>query len=159
MAFGGPLGGAPLTRYEAGAGKVFWVKDSNGVEIPVITARYSIWEHANGRDRSGTPAKVAREIRQAVENAPAGDGPRFDWVIVHVWSWFKQSPGTDENPENMPQKNGANQGAKRGYEPAMWCAERLPASIRTVSPAEMIWRLRMKHNPEQTQKLIQQWQP
>ena len=31
--------------YEAGAGETFWVKDRNGIELPVITARYSIWEH------------------------------------------------------------------------------------------------------------------
>ena len=27
--------------YEAGAGKVFWVKDRLGLDVPVITARYS----------------------------------------------------------------------------------------------------------------------
>ncbi len=31
--------------YEAGAGKTFWVKDRNGIEVPVISARYSIWNH------------------------------------------------------------------------------------------------------------------
>ena len=31
--------------YETGAGKVFWVRDRNGVEVPVISARYSIWNH------------------------------------------------------------------------------------------------------------------
>src|SRR5262249_44516413 len=40
--------------YEGGAGKTFWVKDRKGVEIPVVTARYSIWEHTNDRPRSGT---------------------------------------------------------------------------------------------------------
>ena len=49
--------------YEGGAGEVFWVKDRRGIEIPVISARYSIWAGANGRPRAGTPAKVAREIR------------------------------------------------------------------------------------------------
>jgi hypothetical protein len=27
--------------YEAGAGKTFWVRDPNGVELPVLSARYS----------------------------------------------------------------------------------------------------------------------
>jgi hypothetical protein len=80
-------------------------------------------------------------------------------VIAHAWSWFKQSPGADENAEDMPQEEDAAGGGMRGYAPVMWCAERLPASIRTVSPGELIWRLRMKHNPEQTKLLIQQWQP
>ena len=145
--------------YEAGAGKTFWVKDRNGIEVPVISARYSIWNHLNHRPRAGTPAKVAREIRQSVENAPRGETPRYDWVIVHAWSWFKKASGTDENAEDMPQEDAAAKGGQSVYGPVTWCAERLPANIRTVSPEELIWRIRMKHNPEQTKKLIQQWQP
>ncbi|MGA2093770.1 MAG: hypothetical protein ABSH16_10245 [Sedimentisphaerales bacterium] len=144
--------------YEAGAGKVFWVKDRNGIEIPVITARYSIWNRHNQRKRSGTPAKVAREIRQTVENSPPAELPRYDWVIAHAWSWFRQSPGDDENAENMPQENASKQGGTRVYAPVMWCAERLSPNIRIISPEEMAWRIRMKHNPEQTRKLIQDWQ-
>jgi hypothetical protein len=144
-------------RYEAGAGKVFWVKDRNGVEIPVITARYSIWDHHNQRKRSGTPAKVAREIRQTVESTLPSELPRYDWVITHIWSWFRKAPGTNENAEDMPQENAAAQGGVRGYTPVTWCAERLPSNIRTVGPEELIWRIRMKHNPEQTKKLIQDW--
>jgi len=142
--------------YEAGAGKTFWVKDRNGVEVPVVSARYSIWSHAN-RPRAGTPAKVAREIRQTVEGARANELPRYDWVIAHVWSWFKPAPGSNENAEDMPQENAAAQGGVRGYTPVTWCAARLPTNIRTVSPEELIWRIRMKHNAEQTKKLIVEW--
>jgi hypothetical protein len=144
--------------YEGGAGKVFWAKDRNGVEIPVISARYSIWEHANNRERAGTPAKVAREIRQTVEKAGA-DGPRYDWAIVHLWSWFKKTPGDDENAENMPQRGAAATGGERGYGPATWCAEKLGANVRTLNSAEMIWRVRMMHNAKQTKKAIEEWQP
>ena len=63
------------TPYEAGGGKTFWVKDRNGVEIPVVTARYSIWEHTNAQPRSGTPAKVAREIRDTVSAAASRTAP------------------------------------------------------------------------------------
>jgi len=38
-----------------------------------------------------------------------------------------------------------------------WSAARLPLNIRTVSPEELIWRIRMKHNPEQTKKLVASW--
>ena len=145
------------SRYEAGAGKTFWVKDRNGIEVPVITARYSIWEHKNNQERAGTPAKIAREIRQTVENASSDQLPRYDWVIDHVWSWFKRAPGTDENAENMPQENAATEGGVRGYSPVTWCAERLPANVRVVSPEELVWRIRMKHNPPQTEKLISQF--
>jgi len=143
--------------YEAGAGKTFWVKDRTGIEVPVITARYSIWEHANNRERSGTPAKIAREIRETVEKTPREQLPRYDWVIDHVWSYFKRAPGGDESAENMPQEDAAAKGGVRGYSPATWCAERLPASIRVVSPEELVWRIRMQHDPQQTKKLIGQF--
>jgi hypothetical protein len=143
--------------YEAGAGKTFWVKDRNGIEVPVISARYAIWNYLNHRPRAGTPAKVAREIRQTVEKTPQGEQPRYDWVIVHAWSWFKKASGNDENAENMPQEDAAAKGGQSVYTPVTWCAERLPSSIRTVSPEELIWRIRMKHNPVQTKKLIPEW--
>jgi hypothetical protein len=144
--------------YEGGAGKTFWVKDHNGIEVPVITARYSIWEHANDRDRAGTPARVAREIRQTVERTPPEQSPRYDWVIAHAWSYFKRMPGTDEDAENMSQENAAATGGVCGYSPVTWCAERLPASIRIVNPEELAWRIRMQHDPSQTRKLINQSQ-
>jgi len=143
--------------YEAGAGKTFWVKDRNGIEVPVISAGYSIWNHLNHRPRAGTPAKVARVIRQTVEKTPRGEQPRYDWVIVHAWSWFKKTSGNDENAEDMPQEDAAAKGGQSVYAPVTWCAERLPSNIRTVSPEELIWRIRMKYNPEQTKKLIQEW--
>lgn len=146
------------SAYEAGAGRIFWVKDRNGVEVPVITARYSIWEHANNRERAGTPAKVAREIRQTVEKTAPAQLPRYDWVIAHAWSCFKHAPGTDENAENMPPENVATEGGVRGYSPVTWCAVRLPASVRVVSPEELVWRIRMQHDPSQTKKLISQFQ-
>jgi hypothetical protein len=142
--------------YEAGAGKLFWVKDRNGMEVPVVSARYSIWSHVN-RPRAGTPARIAREIRQTIESAPPGELPRYDWVIAHVWSWFKHAPGSDESAEEMPQDDAAANGGVRGYTPVTWCAERLPSNIRTVLPEELIWRIRMKHNAEETKKLMEQW--
>ena len=137
--------------YEAGAGKTFWVKDLRGIEIPVITARYSIWEHSNHRPRSGTPAKVAREIRDTA----GGNTVRHDWVIVHAWSYFKQVSGPDENSENLPQQDAPAQGGVRGYEPALRCAERLPAEVRTVSPKEHVWRIRMEHDDAATRQLLE----
>jgi hypothetical protein len=143
--------------YEGGEGKVFWVRDRNGIEVPVISARYSIWEHANNRDRAGTPAKVAREIQGSVKSSPPDDVPRYDWIIVHAWSFFKHAPGTDENAENMPQEQAPVEGGIRGYTPAVWCADRLPSSIRTIRPEELAWRIRMKHNAEQTRHVIAEW--
>jgi hypothetical protein len=143
--------------YEDGAGKTFWVKDRNGMELPVITARYSIWEHSNDRELAGTPAKVTRIIKQTVEQTPREDLPRYDWVIAHVWSYFKKAPGNDENAENMPQEGAATRGGVRGYSPAVWCADRLPSNIRVISPEELAWRLRMKHDPSQAKTFMTQF--
>ena len=141
------------SAYEAGAGKTFWVHDGAGTELPVITARYAIWENLNAPPRAGTPAKVAREIMQTVEKAGGQRGPRYDWVITHVWSWFKPAIGSaDENAENMPQADAPMHGGARGYLAATWCAERLPPTIRVVSPEELVWRLRMQRDPAGTRK-------
>ncbi|MBS0265500.1 MAG: hypothetical protein JSS02_26445 [Planctomycetes bacterium] len=137
--------------YEGGAGKTFWVKDRRGVEIPVISARYSIWEHANRRPRAGTPAKVAREIRDST----AGPQPRHDWVIVHAWSYFRRAEGGSEEAENLPQDTASAQGGVRGYGPAIWCAERLPDTVRVVTPEEMVWRIRRQHDPATTERLLE----
>ena len=139
--------------YEGGAGATYWVKDSRGVDIPVTTARYSIWEHAN-RPRSGTPAKVAHEIQKVA----TGKSPHLDWVVVHAWSYFRHVSGNNDNAEEMPQDTAVAQGGERGYRPAVWCAERLPESVKVVSPEELCWRIRMKHDPTKTKKLIEDFQ-
>jgi len=139
--------------YEAGAGKVFWVKDRNGLDLPVVSTRFSIWSQIK-RARAGTPAKVAREIRQTMERTPSNELPRYDWVIAHVWSWFKPAPGSDELAQEVSQENPMAPGAVRGYEPVTWCAARLPQNVRSMTPEELLWRIRMKHNPQETKKLI-----
>ncbi|MCX7018089.1 MAG: GxGYxYP family putative glycoside hydrolase [Candidatus Sumerlaeota bacterium] len=141
--------------YEGGAGQIFWVKDKSGNDVPVITARYAIWENSNKRLRCGTPAKIAREIMDTVRNAPGNDRQTLDWVITHCWSYFKKPPGADENAENMPQTGAPRRGGIRGYTPAVWCAERLPDNVKVISPEELVWRIRMKKNPDQTTKLTQ----
>lgn len=117
--------------YEAGAGAVYWVKDRAGREIPVITARYSIWENSNNRPRAGTPAKIAREIQDA-------KSPPFQWTICHAWSHFRSSPGSDESAENLDQSKATAANSTRGYLPAVWCAERINPPVNVTSPEEMI---------------------
>ncbi len=140
--------------YEGGAGATYWVKDRHGIEIPVISCRYSIWEHANTRPRAGTPIRVAQES----QGGAFGAASRLDWVIVHAWSYFRRAAGDDENAENMPQENAASEGGIRGYTPAVWCAERLPKDIRVVTPEELCWRIRMRHDAASTKKLIESFQ-
>jgi hypothetical protein len=71
-------------------------------------------------------------------------------------TYSKQAPGADENAENLPQERAPAQGGVRGYAPAVWCAERLRAGIRVISPEELVWRIRMEHDPAQTKRLLSQ---
>ena len=121
----------------------------------MITARYSIWEHSNSRERSGTPAKVAREIKQTVEQTPHEKLPRYDWVIAHVWSYFKESPGTDENAEQLSQEN-ATTNWNTGLFAGSLVRRTFASHIRVISPEEMVWRMRMKHDPSQTKEFMNQ---
>lgn len=145
--------------YEGGAGRIHWVQNRRGEEVPVVSTRYSIWEHSNERPRSGTPAKVAREIRETVAEAEKQGRQNLDWVITHAWSYFKYAPGADEDAENMEQKDAPKKGGVRGYAPVVWCVDRLPDNVRAVLPEELLWRIRMEHNPDQTRAFIERWKP
>ena len=147
--------------YNAGGGKVFWFRDARGIDIPVITLRYQVWWNLNHRANTGTPAKVAREIRESVAGAAPEELPRNDWAMGNVWAYFKPETGNDEDAENLPLKKALPAGASyerlggvRGYAPLAWCAQRLPDSIRVVPADEMAWRVRMRHDPVQTQRLM-----
>src|SRR6266566_2349861 len=87
--------------------------------------------------------------------AKAVEKPRYDWVIAHAWSYFRKAPGADENAENLPASNPSS--GVRGYTPVTWCAERLPANIRVISPEELIWRIRMRHDAAQTKMCMSQF--
>ncbi len=141
--------------YEGGDGKVFWVKRTDGIEIPVVTAKYALWGNANTLGpRIGTPAKVARLINKSSQEAIAGEPQTGDWTIVHAWSYFKHAPGADEDAENLPQESAVSQGGVRGVTPVEWCVERLAPSIHVVTPEELVWRLRMQHDPVQTSRIL-----
>ena len=141
--------------YEGGGGKVFWVHRPDGIEIPVVTAKYAIWANANTLGpRIGTPAKVARLINASTRTTEHQETDTDHWTIVHAWSYFKHAPGDDENAENIPQIDATSQGGTRGATPVQWCVERLDPSIHVVTPEELVWRLRMRHNQEQTEKIL-----
>lgn len=123
--------------YHGGHGKVMWVKNKNGVEIPVVAARYSLWKNLNVKG-GGDVTKIASVINQSVKNEPE----TMDFTIIHAWSTF-------ENPAN-PQESGG------GMLPVKWLVNRLDDKVKIVSPEELLWRIRMKHNKEETLKSINQ---
>lgn len=134
------------TPYAGGNGEIMWFKNSKGINIPVVTVRYSIWNMGNSNSASeGTPAFIASKIN-SLSNASKST---FSMVAVHAWSAFsdigESTSLTDEN------KNGTAYGAT----PVSWCVKRLNKKIRVVNAEEFFWQLRMKTYPEETKKLLQ----
>lgn len=121
--------------YHGGYGEVIWVKNKKGIEIPVVTAKYSLWK---GLDYMG--GGNVEEVSMAINNHVEGKDESMDWTIVHAWSTF-------ENPANPGEM-------RKGLDPTKWCIEQLDEKIKVVSPEELLWRIRMKHNKAQTSELI-----
>ncbi len=136
--------------YEGGAGEVFWVKNRHGIEIPVVTCKYSIWANVTGRPRIGTPAKIARLINREAATAAEQGRRSYSWTVVHSWSFFKQAAGSDDQSENMPQEDASQRGGQRGVAPVKWCIDRLAPQVKPVNIEELLWRIRMDHNPQHT---------
>ncbi|QHI69930.1 GxGYxYP domain-containing protein [Tichowtungia aerotolerans] len=133
--------------YEEGNGQIFWMKNANGIDIPVVSAKYALWANQN-HEHSGTPVKVARLIN---EESAAATEPFYAWTIIHAWSGFYENWAADEDEES-----GAfgRDGTQAGVAPAYWCVKRLNPSVRVVTPDELIWRIRMAYRPEQTKSVL-----
>lgn len=133
------------TPYAGGNGSIMWFKNSKGINIPVISVRYSIWNMGKTNASSeGTPAFVATKINSLSADAKS----TFSLVAVHAWSAFSDIGAsgslTDEN----------NNGTYFGATPVSWCAKRINKEVRIVNTEEFIWQLRMKTYPEETNNLL-----
>lgn len=137
--------------YEEGNGEIYWIENAEGIEIPVVTAKYSLW--ANSRfERSGTPVKVARMINEDAAAARQKNEPFHIWTSVHAWSGFHENWTADEDDENGEYDRD---GTQAGVAPTYWCTKRIDSTIKVVSPDELVWRIRMAHRPEQTRKVLE----
>ncbi len=131
--------------YEGGPGDIIWVKNKAGIEIPVVRASYALWANYNTKF-GGTPNKIARLINEDAEKKSS-----YNWTVVHAWSAFKQVQGDDENQQNGTYGDPAH---AVGPEPVKWIAEKLTDDIKVVTIEELLWLMRMEHNPAQTKKII-----
>lgn len=113
------------TPYAGGEGKVFWVTNREGLDIPVITTKYSIWDRLH--EREGTPDFVADKLKEDTNTES------YSIVCVHAWSSF----------------NGI-----KGAGAAKMCMEKLGDDFEVVNLQELIWRLRMSERPDQTKKKL-----
>lgn len=135
--------------YNGGHGDVFWVKDRNGDDIPVCTARYQVWAnlHIPG---SGTPQRIVECINA---DAEAGDDTAYGFTIVHAWSRFARNG--DGSVRELDQKSREGQ---RGVEPVLWGADFINRKTSLVTVEELLWRIRMDHDPQRTKEIISEMQ-
>jgi hypothetical protein len=130
--------------YNGGSGEVYWYKNSDGIEIPVITVRYTIWNFgANENIGQGTPAFIASKIKK--------DLPDFSLIDIHAWSTFADIGSSDD------LLGETSKGTVYGAGAAVLCQKRLPSNVKCVSLQELIWRMRMKHRPDQTKNILNQF--
>lgn len=136
--------------YAAGNGLTMWFKNSQGHDIPVVTVSYSLWNFGNiNHALEGTPAYIASKYNQLADTMTDNT---FSVTSIHAWSQFKKSIETT----NLTAENCISTGehGHSGVKPALWCIERLNSKFKVVNAEELIWQLRMKHNPEQTKQII-----
>ncbi|MEG1935551.1 MAG: hypothetical protein RR141_06110, partial [Rikenellaceae bacterium] len=113
--------------YNDNKGDVFWIKNRQGVDIPVVAPKYSLWKGISAAG-SGDPTKIAGLIN----NDPLDNC----FTIVHAWSKY----GTDDI---------------QGTQAVAQCKSDINSnSVKVVSLEELLWRIRMKHNPEETKKVL-----
>jgi hypothetical protein len=132
--------------YEGGDGAVYWAQDAEGVDIPVITAKYAIWSGIR-HERAGPPTRVAKLINEQA----AKEAPLLCWTITHTWSGFKETPEAVEWEE---EARFQAPGTEAAVTPTRWCVDRLSQDVRVVTPEELAWRVRMRDRPAQTKKLL-----
>lgn len=131
--------------YAGGKGSILWVQNGSGFDIPVVTAKYSLWNKGNvNKNNEGTPAFVANRLK-----AEQGE-ESFSLISVHAWSKFKDcGMAADELEENRD-------GNLKGPGAAKLCKQHLDDNFETVSVQELIWRIRARHQPEQTARLLRE---
>jgi hypothetical protein len=137
------------TPYTAGRGAVHWVSAANDSQIPVISARFALWNNAR-RPGEGSPAKVAEYLNAMPHEGAPSTEDRFSWVTVHAWSWFReQPPGDRPETEECDQAQGGQPGTGRGLLPVAWCVRNLKPHVRVVTPTELILLLHLRMRPRQ----------
>lgn len=134
--------------YAGGEGKVMWFENSEGIEIPVVTARYAIWNHGNSNlPNQGTPTYIASKINELSQQSETS----HSLVVVHAWSKFTYI-GDSDDP--LRENLGGN---TAGANPVSWCQNKLNSNVKVVNIEELIWQIRMNKNPEQTKEYLSRY--
>lgn len=123
-------------------GQIYWHPNREGIDIPVVTARYSLWDEVNPhRPRAGVPEFVASLVNRDYLTACEKCERLLGWTIVHAWSDFAESSPLTPRPAI-------------GLNPVLRTRELLLPAVRSVSADELLWRIRMEYRSEQTRRVL-----
>src|SRR5262249_47980513 len=115
------------------------------------SCRFTVWAQT-GRPHDAAPASVAAQMNQLPTAGKTTSDDAFSWVLVHAWSRFRRAP--QNAPLDAEEKDVAQDKAipdtARGYEPALWAAERLDSQVKPVTATELLWRIRLRLRPQST---------
>lgn len=116
-------------------GDMIWVKNKESIDIPVVTAKFSIWSELFNDPLCGGPDYVAslinRDAAQAVKQKEKNSP--LSWTIIHAWSDFSKTA----NSTDLPIK---------GYNAGKASDLLLSPQVKNVSLNELLWRIRKRHS-------------
>lgn len=136
------IGYAP---YAGGKGEIMWFTNSDGIDIPVVSVKYSIWNYNTyNAEREGTPTYIAHRLNEEDTETVTP----FSAVSVHAWSRFAD---IGDSQDELAECTGGNE---VGAGAAQLCINKLDDDIEIVPMEELIWRVRMYYRPEQTQEIL-----
>ncbi|MGV8093534.1 MAG: hypothetical protein AB2L24_16870 [Mangrovibacterium sp.] len=129
--------------YNGGYGDIIWTENKEGLKIPVVTATNMVWADAKMKN-SGNPRMVANDI-----NNQSKSGDAMGWTVVHAWSHFsKDEQGCIRDDSKKQIKDSV-----RGVTPLAWGARYIDQT-ELIPIEELLWRIRMKYEPEQTKNYL-----
>ncbi|GAE83171.1 hypothetical protein [Bacteroides reticulotermitis] len=115
-------------------GDMIWVKNKENIDIPVVTAKFSIWSGLFNDPLCGGPDYVAglinRDAAQAAKQKEKSNP--LSWTIIHAWSDFSKTA----NSTDLPIK---------GYNAGKVSDRLLSPQVKNVSLNELLWRIRERH--------------
>lgn len=140
--------------YADGQGRIYWLKNKKGWDIPIICTKYSIWNMGNRNDKyEGSPAYIAHKLK--TDSEPMS---KYSFINIHAWSKFWDKGLTDdelaENVQDQYNVPWEEPDIITSAGAAELCSRRLGDDFKVVNAQEMIWRIRMAHNPEQTKEAM-----
>ena len=120
-------------------GDIIWVKNNKNIEIPIVTAKFSIWSGLFDNPLCGGPDYIAALInRDAAKAAKLKEKKNpLSWTIIHAWSDFSKTAHSTDLPI-------------KGYNASKISDQLLSPQVKNISLHELLWRIRERHYEHST---------